>query len=154
ETGNPAWSKNLRTDYHAPVQMWGFAGHPLVDGDKVICLVGGDAEAVAFHKDTGKELWKAPPVRQQGYCPPVIYEIAGKRQLILWPPEALNGIDPETGKVSWSQSLAVRSGLTIPMPRLVGTDRVFVTSFYNGPMMVEVAGDPPGARVVWKGKSS
>ena len=40
-------------------RMWGFAGHPLIDGDKLICLVGGKGSVVvAFDKDTGKELWQ------------------------------------------------------------------------------------------------
>lgn len=38
----------------------GFAGHPLGDGKKLICLAGGDGSvAVAFDKDTGQELWRA-----------------------------------------------------------------------------------------------
>ena len=37
----------------------GLSGHPLVDGNRLICLVGGEGSvAVAFDKDTGKELWK------------------------------------------------------------------------------------------------
>ena len=32
----------------------------------------------------------------------MIYEIGGKRQLILWHPQAVNSLDPETGKVYWS----------------------------------------------------
>jgi hypothetical protein len=36
--------------------VWGYAAHPLLDGDRLICLVGGSNSAVvAFHKDTGKE---------------------------------------------------------------------------------------------------
>jgi hypothetical protein len=45
-----------------------------------------------------------------------------KRQLILWHPEAVNGLDPETGKVFWTHRHApsVRAGMTIPTPRTVG----------------------------------
>src|SRR5262245_976908 len=52
EKGAVVWSKDFRKEYHAPVQTWGFAASPLIDGDRLICLVGGDAVAVAFHKDT------------------------------------------------------------------------------------------------------
>src|SRR5262249_53685351 len=65
DTGKVVWSKNFPRDYQAKPQIWGWASHPLVDGDKLICLVGGDGSAVvAFHKDTGKELWKALTVEE------------------------------------------------------------------------------------------
>src|SRR5205814_1369214 len=41
DTGKVVWSKNFVRDYDAPVPVWGFACHPLVDGDKLICLTGG-----------------------------------------------------------------------------------------------------------------
>lgn len=154
QTGKVLWSKNFVKDYGAEVPVWGFAAHPLLDGNKLICLVGGEGSvAVAFHKDTGKELWRALTAKEPGYCPPMIYEAAGKRQLIIWHPEAVNALDPETGAVYWSQPFSVDAGLTIPTPRQAG-DTLFVTSFYNGPMMLKLAQDRPGASVLWKGKSS
>ena len=53
-------------------------------------------------KQTGRELWRALTARELGYCPPVIFEAGGRRQLIVWHPESLNSLDPETGKVVWS----------------------------------------------------
>jgi outer membrane protein assembly factor BamB len=138
------------------VPLWGFAAHPLLDGDKLICLVGGEGSVVvAFHKDTGKELWRALSVSDSeiGYCPPVIFEAGGKRQLIIWHPEAVNGLDPETGQVYWTQPFQVKANLTFPTPRRDG-DRLFVTSFYNGSLMLRLDPDRPAASVIWKGKSS
>jgi hypothetical protein len=72
----------------------------LLDGDRVICLVGGTNTAVvAFDRNNGKELWRALTAVEIGYAPPVIYTIAGRRQLIIWHPDAVAGLDPETGKV-------------------------------------------------------
>ncbi len=60
KTGRELWSKNFKEDYRAETPIWGFAGHPLVEGNKVFCIVGGkDSVAVAFDKDTGKELWRS-----------------------------------------------------------------------------------------------
>src|SRR5205807_4919441 len=73
-TGKVLWSKNFIEDYGARVPSWGFAAHPLIDGDKLICLVGGkDGLVAAFNKDTGKELWWALKTSETGYCPPMIY---------------------------------------------------------------------------------
>jgi outer membrane protein assembly factor BamB len=135
------------------VQNWGFSAHPLLDGDRLICVVGGDnSVAVAFHKDTGKELWRALD-GDAGYCPPMIYQVGGGRQLIIWDPQAVNGLDPETGKVLWSQRFPVHNNISIATPRLDG-DRLFVCCFYNGPLMLKLAADPPAAAVVWRGKSN
>ena len=40
-TGNIRWSKNLVQEYQTKTALWGYAGHPLVDGDRLICVVGG-----------------------------------------------------------------------------------------------------------------
>ena len=120
-TGKELWSRELRKDFNIRAPVWGFAGHPLLDGQRLICLVGGDGStAVAFDKDSGKEIWRALSAKEPGYSPPMIYEAGGKRQLILWHPEALNSLDPETGKLYWSEPFAVRVGLSLATPAPVG----------------------------------
>ena len=72
--GKVIWQKDLPKEYQFPVPLWGFAGHPLVDGQRLICLVGGQGSvAVAFDKDTGKELWRALSAKEPGYAPPMIF---------------------------------------------------------------------------------
>jgi len=152
EKGAALWSHDFKKDFNLKTPLWGFAGHPLIDGKKLICLAGGEGSvAVAFDKDTGKELWRALSAKEPGYAPPMIYEFAGKRQLIIWHPEAVNSLDPDTGKVFWTYPLtpSVRSGMTIPSPRQSG-DRLFLTSFYNGSLMLRVGADKPS--LVWQSK--
>ncbi|HJZ57858.1 MAG TPA: PQQ-binding-like beta-propeller repeat protein [Gemmataceae bacterium] len=148
--GTVIWSKNFPRDCDAKVPVWGFAAHPLVDGDKLICLGGGtDKLVIAFDKKTGKELWAAESCEGDfGYCPPMIYTFGGKRQLIIWHSRAVLGLDPETGKRLWRQDFDVRSSLTAPTPRKVGDDGLFITSFYNGSMLLKVGAN--SAEVVWK----
>src|SRR5262249_39194145 len=76
--------------------------------------------------------------------PPVIYEAGGKRQLIIWHPEAVNSLDPQTGKLYWSTPFRAKAYLTVSMPRQEG-DLLLVTSFYNGAMMLQLAADQPAA---------
>ena len=150
--GTVLWSRDFKKDFNVPTPLWGFAGHPLVDGQKLICLVGGPGTvAVAFDKDTGKELWRALSAKEPGYCPPMIYEAGGKRQLIVWHPESINSLDPDTGKVYWSEPFTSRSGLTISTPRKLG-DQLFITSFYTGSILLRLDADKPGATKVWQSK--
>lgn len=151
-TGKVLWTHQFRKDYGVESPMWGFAGHPLVDGQKLICLARGEGTTVvAFDKMTGKELWRALSAAEPGYAPPMIYEAAGRRQLIIWHPEAVNSLDPETGKVYWSHRFASRSGLSIATPRKLG-DYLFVTTFYNGALMLRLGTDKPSATEVWRGQ--
>ncbi len=69
--GSVMWSKQLTQDYQCETPMWGFAGHPLVDGDRLICLVGGTGSvAVAFNKLTGQEIWRACRPRNRAIARP------------------------------------------------------------------------------------
>src|SRR5439155_3401872 len=96
------WTKNFVRDYGAALPIWGFAAHPLLDGDRLICLAGGDgSEVVALHKDTGAEIWKNLSSSRIGYCPPTIVNAGGTRQLIIWDPEAIHGLDPGSQMMSW-----------------------------------------------------
>lgn len=152
-TGAEVWKKDFQTDFGTKLPIWGMAAAPLLDGDKLITLVGGQDNAlvVAFDKSTGKEIWRALNDPVIGYAPPVIYEFGGRRQLITWHPSAVSSLDPETGEVIWEHLWNIRAGLSIPMPRQIG-DRLFLTSFYNGPLMLSVSAD--SAEVVWKGNSN
>jgi outer membrane protein assembly factor BamB len=152
--GKVIWSREFKKDFAIDTPLWGFSAHPLIDGDKLICLVGGsNSVAVAFDRRTGKELWRALGAKEPGYCPPMIYSVGKTRQLIIWHPESINSLDPETGKIYWSQPFPVRSGLSIPTPR-VQDDLLFITSFYNGPIMLRLDREQPAASVVWRGKNT
>ena len=152
--GKVVWSKNFTKDYESGLPQWGFAAHPLVDGDKLICLVGGsnDRLVVAFNKKTGEQIWASQSCGGDfGYSPPMIYEFGGKRQLIIWHARAVVGLEPDTGKRLWRVDFEVKSALTAPTARKVGDDKLFVTSFYNGSMLLKVGADK--ADVVWKSKA-
>ncbi|MEW6303769.1 MAG: PQQ-binding-like beta-propeller repeat protein [Verrucomicrobiota bacterium] len=152
--GTVLWAHAYKPEYNVTTPTWGFSANPLIDGHKLICIARGQGSTVvAYHKDTGKELWRALSAREPGYCPPVIFEAGGKRQLIIWHPEAINSLNPETGELYWSEPFMVRSGLTVPTPRKSG-DMLFVTAFYNGPLMLRLAQDKPAAEVVWRGNSN
>jgi len=152
-TGDVIWQKDYAKDYGMQMPTWGITSAPLVDRDRLIAIVGGqpDAKVMAFDKMTGKEIWRAlPSDSEQGYCQPVIFEVGGIRQLIIWHPSAVVSLDPLTGKVYWQQPFRINMGMTLATPVLSGT-HLLVSSFYNGSMLLDITGE--AARVLWKGKS-
>ncbi len=155
DTGAVLWQTDYMKNYGAEMPTWGFTGAPLVDGDRLLCLVGGapDAKVVAFDKSTGKELWRAlPSTSEPGYAQPVIIEAGGTRQLIIWHPVAVTSLDPATGRVYWEEPFKVEYGMTVPTVVHSGA-RLLVSCFYNGSMMLTLDDARPAARVLWKGSS-
>lgn len=160
--GQVRWQKNLLKDAAQEPPVWGCAAHPLIDGDLLYTLVGGKGHAVvALNKHTGEEVWHALDTEEVGYSPPMIYELAGKRQLVVWLSEAIYGLDPATGEQYWKQDYPLdipvqRPAVNIITVKKTGTgatgDLLFISSFYHGPMTLKV--DAEGARVLWQGKSN
>lgn len=149
-TGAVLWQRSFQEDYGWRVSEWGAAAHPLVDGNRLICVVGGKkSTVVAFDKRTGEELWRALDAKQPGYCAPVIYEIHGQRQLIVWHSDALVGLWPEDGTVIWEVPISATYAMTIGMPRL-HDDKLFVMSFNRQSHLVQIQADGT-AEVVWAG---
>jgi outer membrane protein assembly factor BamB len=152
--GEKIWYRNLKKDYHLdPSPVWGFASNPLLDENRLIVMVGGtDTAVVAFDANSGKEIWHALTAagpHGAGYSSPVIADTVNPRQLIVWHPQAIAGLVPETGKVLWEQPFESREGLSVVTPR-INEDRVFISSFYTGSMMLKLNSKPPRAEVLWK----
>lgn len=155
QTGSVIWSKDFVTEYGTSIPTWGTASAPLVDGDKLITVVGGEPDAlvVAFDKRTGAEIWRAVEVvGEMGYGQPVIYQAGGVRQLIVWHANALVSLDPETGGLYWEQEWEVGAGMSVATPVKSG-DYLLVTQFYNGSMMMRLNQDRPAASMLWQGSS-
>ncbi|MHB0957872.1 MAG: PQQ-binding-like beta-propeller repeat protein [Pirellulaceae bacterium] len=150
--GSLVWSRDLPHDYGFETPLWGFACHPLVDGEKLICLVGGPGSVVvAWNKHTGQELWRALSAPEAGYSSPVIIHAGGARQLIIWHPESVNSLDPETGQLYWSESLKPDWNMSIATPRSDGKF-LFVGAIVLKSVCLQLDPDRPAAEVVWFGK--
>jgi outer membrane protein assembly factor BamB len=158
-TGAVVWKTDFVADFGADRAKWGwdwgFSSAPLVDGPRLIALVGGrpDAKVVAFDKLTGKEIWRALSSESEiGVAQPIIITAGGTRQLIIWYPGAVASLDPATGKVYWEQPYKVGASMTVATPIHTGS-LLFFTNFYDGPLMLALDEQKPAATVLWKGKS-
>ena len=155
ETGELIWTRDYIDEYDTSVATWGVSSAPLVDGERLIAIVGGEPDAlvVAFDKRTGEELWRAlDVVGEMGYGQPVIYEAGGVRQLIVWHPAALASLDPATGEVYWEEPWEVSMGISVATP-VRDDNYLLVSQFYNGSLMMRLDTDRPGATMLWKGGS-
>ncbi len=154
-SGKVIWQRDYVKDFKTHMPIWGIAGAPIVHENLLIGLVGGEnnAKVVAFDKMTGKEIWRALDSNSEcGYVQPIIIDAGGAKQLIIWHPAALASLDPATGKVYWEQPFTIKMSAPLATPIHEG-NRLFISAFYNGPMMMELDSKTPTAKMVWKGKS-
>jgi outer membrane protein assembly factor BamB len=152
-SGKLLWSKDLKSDYNTKSALWGYAAHPLIDGDKLITLAGGaGSHVVALDKLTGKEIWKSLTSKDQGYSPPTIIEAGGVRQLILLRTDAVTSVDPETGKEYWSLPYAASSGCIIMSPIKLG-DYLYAAGYSSKSLLVKLDSSKPAATEVWRDKA-
>lgn len=149
-TGRKRWGHHFPSEYGVPTQTWGLSSSPLVDGPRLICLVGGRGQSVvAFDKRTGRELWRALDAKEPGYSSPILVRVGGKRLLIVWDTEAVSGLDPETGAVAWSIPFPTRMGHSIATPRY-DAGRLFLTSFFDGSLMLDLGDGTAPPSTVWR----
>jgi outer membrane protein assembly factor BamB len=155
KNGEVVWSKDLMKEYEMESALvWGWSAHPMIDGKKLICMVGGkDAGVVAFDKMTGKELWRSLNAKEICYASPVIYERGKLRQLIVWYDIGIAGMNIDSGEILWSipfpeDGNPQRPAVAISHPRLFG-DHLFVSNFYDGSIVIRLETEPADAEVVW-----
>ncbi len=150
QTGKVVWSRKLKDDYKTNSALWGFAAHPLIDGDNLITLAGGEgSHTVCLNKKTGKEVWRFGTAPEQGYSPPSIITAGGVRQLILPNPTAINSVDPATGKLYWTLPYDASNGSVIMVPIQVGK-YLFVAGYSDKNLLIELDATSPKAKEVWR----
>ncbi len=151
-TGKIVWSKDLKAEYGTKAALWGYAAHPLIDGDNLLTLAGGSGtHIVALNKLTGVEKWRSSTSKEQGYSPPTIIEFAGDRQLILYRPDAVSSVNPNDGKEYWSVPYEASSGSIIMSPIVMG-EYLYVAGYSNKSLMLKLDSEKPGATEVWRDK--
>lgn len=155
-SGQVMWRKDYVKDYGADLGSFGFSNAPIVDGDRLIAMVGGppDSRVIAFDKMTGKEIWRALRMTSPlGGSQPIIIEAGGTRQLIIWHATAVVSLNPVTGATYWEQPHSSSTEMNIAMVH--AGPRLFMTTFYEGPLMLGLDEREPGPpRVMWKGNST
>lgn len=152
KTGELLWKQAWPAKFGVEAPIWGFSAHPLIDGDTLYAVVGGEGSvAVAFDKDTGTPKWEALSAREPGYCPPTMIEHAGVKQLIIWHPESINSLNPADGFVYWSLPLKPSYNMSIMAPQKYG-NRLFASGIGRVGAVIELDDTKPDAKFLWEAK--
>jgi outer membrane protein assembly factor BamB len=151
-SGKVIWHRSLIKDYSTKAALWGYAAHPLIDGDQIISLAGGKgSHVVAFNKSTGEETWKAQTAPEQGYSPPTIFQFGDRRILVLLKPNAVTGIDPSNGTEYWSVPYTATSGSIIMSP-IRYENYIYVAGYSGKSLLLKASNEGTKVEEVWKNK--
>lgn len=141
--GKLVWRKDVPAPRSFDVAV---ASSPLVYRDTLLVLcdqTGKNSRLFAFDRKTGELKWEQKrPDMDFSHSTPVLAELNGKTQLVVSASSALQGLDPDSGKVLWG--CAASGDVSSPA---VSSNLVYCDSGRGGP---GTAVDPTGAGDVTK----
>ena len=128
ETGRQLWqtsSPPVQTLYHTGMS-------PVVDGDLVIVHVGGhdNGALTAFDVATGDVRWRWTG-DGPAYGSPMVFDLAGTRQVVTFTQENLVGVSVATGDLLWRRPFTTPSTTTAQTP-ILHRDTVIEAGRANG----------------------
>jgi len=131
-TGQRVWSHDFMKEYGAPPLDRGYTCSPLLFNGTVIVTVGGPGQAVgAFNQQTGALVWRAGDFSVSP-ASPMLIDVDGQAQLVLFAGERVAGLDPASGRTLWSHPHRTDYGLNISTPVWSPADHLlFVSSAYG-----------------------
>jgi outer membrane protein assembly factor BamB len=139
--GKERWRLDLYTGLHGAISPkaqdwglgWGYTCSPLVDGDQVVCVPGGEEGMLAaLDKKTGKPIWRSKELPEPAtYASLIVAELGGVRQFIQLTDKGVAGIAAKDGRLLWNYNR--RGGfpdVVIPTPICHG-DEIYITAGWS-----------------------
>ncbi|MBM3993715.1 MAG: hypothetical protein FJ303_06125 [Planctomycetes bacterium] len=129
--GEQVWKKDLASEFGARVPRWGFAFSPLVEGDRVFIMPGGQNgnSLAALNKQTGAVLWKKHG-DLASFSSPIAATIHDKQQVLYLVATRLVSVDSANGDLLWDHPWPVENECNIATP-IVVKNHVFISTSYG-----------------------
>ena len=131
-TGARVWSHDFMKEYAAPSPGRGYSCSPIFYNGTIIVTMGGPGQSVAaFNQKTGALVWKAGDF-QSAPASPILIDVDGQQQLVIFAGESVAGLDPSNGRTLWTRGHKTDWGLNISTPVWSPSDHLlFVSSAYS-----------------------
>lgn len=176
KTGKQVWARDVKADFNLPQWFFGIGCSPILEGDLIIALVGGQPNAgvVAFNAKTGETVWQAMgketwdgaetgwrekktyewsgEEQVVSYSSPYVATIHGKKHLLVLGRQGLVSLDPATGKQNFKHWFMSKSFESVNAARpVVVDDTIFLSAAYKvGSVLLKVKPDGKSYDVVWR----
>lgn len=121
--GKPIWTKHLERDFGGKPPHFGFTTTPLVEGDLLIVLAGGQGKAItALDRATGAVRWTLGEDTID-YQSPAAMTLDGRRQIVTVSGKRILGLLPRTGELLWEHALGENDDAGSAVPTWAGENR-------------------------------
>ena len=136
KTGELLWDLDLVKDYGTTVPQWYTSQCPLIDQGRAIIAPGGTCLVMAVDCQTGEILWETPNPHgwDMTHSSLLPMSFAGQKSYVYCGGATRSGgvigVSAQDGSVLW-QTDQWRIRTNVPMPVLVGEDRLFLTAGYG-----------------------
>ncbi len=154
-SGKERWRVDFTQRYKTPLPDFGFVCSPLVVGDALYVQAG--ASFLKLNKKTGETIWRSlndgGGMMGSAFSSPVLVTLKKKEQLLVQTRQKLTGVDPDDGKVLWSQAIPAFRGMNILTPTLYN-DQVFTSAYGDKTYLFDVSltEKEPTVKPVWSAK--
>jgi outer membrane protein assembly factor BamB len=132
KTGKVIWSHELWDELGGKVMGRGYSCSPIAYGNTIILTVGGRGQTlVAFDQKDGHVVWKNGDL-DPAPASPLLIDVDGQEQIVLFHAEGIGGFDPKTGARYWNHPHKTDWGLNISLPVWGEGNLLFLSSAYSG----------------------
>ena len=131
KNGQKVWSHNLWDEYNAKPGDRGYASSPMAYKNLLIVLAGGkDHGVMAFNLKDGQLVWRGQDFINS-YSSPIIINVDGQDQLIVFVEGKVASLDPNTGDLLWQHAHNTQYQIHASTP-IWGKDNIlFISSAYD-----------------------
>ncbi len=157
-TGEVIWSDNILDRAGVKNIDWGMSGSPLIVDGLVIVNCGnqkGSDESrgvLAYDAASGELAWEVG-TEQAGYSSPMVADLNGTRQILVFDAAGLASYDPSNGDELWRYPWKSDFDVNAVQPIAVDDHRVFITSNAGAAMLqVEQTADGWAVDELWRNK--
>lgn len=147
--GKQRWQVDTLKQFGVKNLFFGASCSPLVDGNRVIVMVGGKgAGIVAFDTETGKVAWKNLD-DSASYSSPIVFGPGKDRQLVVLTGRNVVSLNPTDGSVRWLFPFVDKLFESSSTPLRAG-DLLMASSITLGSVGLRLNRDKPGVTEQWK----
>jgi outer membrane protein assembly factor BamB len=131
-TGERQWTLDLLANVPDALRACGYSSSPLAYKNTIITTAGGKGHGVvSLDAATGKIAWQSQDF-QNGYSSPILIDLDGRPELIVFTFGEIAGLDPDTGRLEWSRPHESDQGVNVATPIWGDDHLLFVSSAYGG----------------------